>query len=55
MQPPFAQYTAREGAPVSALLADQVISLPMYPQLAPSDVGRVVEAIEEFVAAEDGS
>ncbi|MBN1605526.1 MAG: DegT/DnrJ/EryC1/StrS family aminotransferase [Polyangiaceae bacterium] len=37
-----------ESLPVTELAARQVLSLPMFPELTPSDASRVVETIGEF-------
>lgn len=39
-----------EGAPVTTALARHIISLPLYPEITAEQIGRVVEAIEEFCA-----
>ncbi|HEY6562953.1 MAG TPA: DegT/DnrJ/EryC1/StrS family aminotransferase [Pirellulaceae bacterium] len=49
---PFRQArTYPEGLPVSTRLADEIISLPMYPELSRDDVERITEAIREYEPA----
>lgn len=40
--------TVPRGLPVSCRLAEQILSLPMYPELTRSQVERVAEAIQQF-------
>ena len=39
-----------DALPLAKSLADEVLSLPMGPQLLPSDVGRVIEAVQAATA-----
>jgi dTDP-4-amino-4,6-dideoxygalactose transaminase len=50
--PAFDGMVAAAGAPVSERLAREVLSLPMFPQLSPGDVGTVAESLITFVEAE---
>ena len=39
------------SVPVTDQIAEEVLSLPMYPALADADVGRVAEALREVVSS----
>jgi dTDP-4-amino-4,6-dideoxygalactose transaminase len=41
--------------PVSEQLAKEILSLPMYPSLKPEQIEKVVQVIEEFLAAKNPS
>ena len=43
-------YPRRGSLPVAEVLAEQILSLPMYPELTDGQIQRVTEAILEFVA-----
>ena len=52
LQPCFAYLGYKEGVfPVSEKAAAQVISLPVYPELTPSQMERVLEALKDFYKA----
>lgn len=52
VQKAFAQYGYRKGdMPISEVLASEVLSLPMYPELTEQQVNSVAKAIEEIVSA----
>lgn len=52
MQKAFSQYGYRQGdMPISETLANQVVSLPMYPELQEYQVKQVAMAISEIVAS----
>ena len=52
MQPCFAHLGYGEGDfPESEKASREVLSLPLYPELAPDEIDRVVRAVEEFVGA----
>ncbi|HVB56379.1 MAG TPA: DegT/DnrJ/EryC1/StrS family aminotransferase [Candidatus Acidoferrales bacterium] len=38
--------------PTTEKVASEILSLPMYPQLSSADIGRVVQSVTEFLAAE---
>ena len=40
-------FAARSNLPVAAAAADKVLCLPIYPNLAPADQDRIIQAIEE--------
>ncbi len=49
LQPAFAELGYRKGSlPVSERLADEVLSLPMYPELTDAQIQRVADAVREF-------
>lgn len=52
LQPAYAELGYRRGDfPVAERLADDILSLPMYPELTPEQIERVVEAIVAFSRA----
>jgi dTDP-4-amino-4,6-dideoxygalactose transaminase len=49
LQPAYAGLGYRRGdLPITERLAQQIVSLPMYPQLEPAQVEAVAEAICQF-------
>lgn len=50
-QPAYRRLAPAGGLPVTERAAAEVLSLPMYPQLAPAAVKRVAEGIREFVSS----
>ena len=53
LMPPFAQGRDRRGEfPVAEALADSIVSLPMYPQITPTQQERVAESLAGAVTAE---
>jgi dTDP-4-amino-4,6-dideoxygalactose transaminase len=52
LQPAYAELGQGRGSfPVAEQLADEVLSLPMYPELTPPLIGEVVEAVDRAVGA----
>ena len=47
----FAYCSAKSNCPTAAKLAQEVISVPIYPELQPPQLGEVVEAIAKFLHA----
>ncbi|MCS6844620.1 MAG: DegT/DnrJ/EryC1/StrS family aminotransferase [Caldilineales bacterium] len=47
-QPAYRRLAPAGGLPATEAAAAEVLSLPMYPQLAPTDVARVAAAVREF-------
>lgn len=55
VQDAFACYGYKAGDfPISEAMANQVLSLPMYPELSQAQVKRVADAIAEFMTAKFG-
>jgi dTDP-4-amino-4,6-dideoxygalactose transaminase len=42
-------YPKRGSLPVSEALADEILSLPMYPELNDSQIGQVSDAVLQFL------
>jgi dTDP-4-amino-4,6-dideoxygalactose transaminase len=54
LQPVFKEFGGKMGDfPHSERLAQETLSLPLYPQMSKKDVHRVVEAIDKFFAANE--
>lgn len=41
-------YNMRQDLPITKLVADELVSIPMHPHLAHSDVSRVIKAVNKF-------
>lgn len=55
LQPAFAGLGYGRGDfPVAEQLAEEILSLPMYPELSPEMIAAVAQAIRQFVAESDG-
>jgi len=48
LQPAYQKGQAKVHLPVTEQLADEVISLPMYPELSRDDVQKVMQVTEQF-------
>lgn len=48
IQPFLGARTVPEGAPVSSRLAQEILSLPMYPELTTEAIDRVSDAVHSF-------
>ena len=47
-QPAYANLPGHDELPVTEALCGEILSLPMYPELSPSDVHRITHAVAEF-------